>query len=219
MEPNVVTPEPPRPLTLLRDAADAPSHRRSAETRQFERALAGYLRRNRSNGKQRKETPTVLNDTMNSKDENAITRTTDDAGSGTEGVKETIVDVKDQAQGFLAKEFRSRVADVSGQLGSAGKAVSEAAAKLREEGNGPAAEITDRVASKLEAVSGYLETTEPSTLLRDLEDFGRKQTAVMVVGGLLLGLAGSRFLKASSTRRQEMTDEWGGPAPRPTQGR
>jgi hypothetical protein len=161
----------------------------------------------------------VQNDTMNSKDENAITRTTDDAGSGTEGVKETIVDVKDQAQGFLAKEFRSRVADVSGQLGSAGKAVSEAAAKLREEGNGPAAEITDRVASKLEAVSGYLETTEPSTLLRDLEDFGRKQTAVMVVGGLLLGLAGSRFLKASSTRRQEMTDEWGGPAPRPTQGR
>src|SRR5436853_7688014 len=146
-------------------------------------------------------------------DGTAIATGTDDAGSPTDSVKETVVDVKDQAQGFLAKEFKSRVSEMSGQLGSAGKAVSEASMKLREEGNGPAAEITDRVASKLDAVSSYLETTEPSALLRDLEDFGRKQTAVVVVGGLLLGLAGSRFLKASSTRHQGMSDEWGRPAP------
>jgi hypothetical protein len=129
-----------------------------------------------------------------------------------DGVKEAVVDVKDQTQGFLAKEFRTRVSDVSEQLGSAGKAISEASGKLREEGNTPAADITDRVASKLDAVAGYLETTEPSTLLRDLEEFGRKQTAVVVAGGLLLGLVGSRFLKASSMRRQRANEEWGGPS-------
>jgi hypothetical protein len=131
-----------------------------------------------------------------------------------EGVTDTVVDVKDQTKGFLAKETQKRAADIADQLGSAGKAVSEASTKLREEGNTQAAEITDRIASKMDSVANYLDRTEPDELLRDLEDFGRKQTAVLIAGGLLLGLAGSRFLKASSARRLGTPETWGGPPPR-----
>jgi len=131
-----------------------------------------------------------------------------------EGMKDTVVDVKEQTKGFLAKEVQKRAADIGDQLGSAGKAVSEASVKLREEGNMQAAEITDRIASKMDSVADYLDRTGPDELLRDLEDFGRKQTAVLIAGGLLLGLAGSRFLKASSARRLGTPDMWGGPPPR-----
>ncbi|MEA2579973.1 MAG: hypothetical protein QOE83_865 [Actinomycetota bacterium] len=131
-----------------------------------------------------------------------------------EGVKDTVVDVKEQTKGFLAKEVQKRAADMGDQLGSAGRAVSEASTKLREEGNTQAAEITDRLASKMDSVANYLDRIGPDELLRDLEDFGRKQSAMLIAGGLLLGLAGSRFLKASSARRMGSQDTWGGPPPR-----
>ena len=40
-------------------------------------------------------------------------------------------------------------------------------------------------------------------ILRDVEDFGRRQPLAVMFGGLAAGFVASRFLKASSTRRAQ----------------
>ena len=57
----------------------------------------------------------------------------------------------------------------------------------------------------LNGLLGYLDGKgrEHYYSLGDIEDFGRKQPWVVIGGGIALGIAASRFLKASSSRRYE----------------
>ena len=55
----------------------------------------------------------------------------------------------------------------------------------------------------MERLGGYLERTSGDELLRDAEDFARQRPWTVAGLGLLVGLAASRFLKASSERRYD----------------
>jgi hypothetical protein len=46
-----------------------------------------------------------------------------------------------------------------------------------------------------------LKDADSNKMLRDLEDFGRRQPAALAAGGVVLGLLAARFLKASSAQR------------------
>ena len=63
------------------------------------------------------------------------------------------------------------------------------------------AKIADEAARRTERAGNYLKESDADRLLGDLEDFGRRQPWAVVAGGLALGFAASRFLKASSSRR------------------
>ena len=52
----------------------------------------------------------------------------------------------------------------------------------------------------------YLKGASGDRLLRDVEDFARRQPWLVAAGGLALGFAASRFLKASSSRRYQSGD-------------
>jgi hypothetical protein len=66
----------------------------------------------------------------------------------------------------------------------------------------------------MDGLGRYLGGTGGDQMLRDLERFGRRRPWGMIGLGLGVGLAASRFLKASSSRRFEQT---GTPqAPQPT---
>jgi hypothetical protein len=77
--------------------------------------------------------------------------------------------------------------------------------ELRKQGKDQPAKMADQVAERVERVGGYLERSDGDTILRDVEDFGRRQPWAVVLGGVALGIVASRLLKASSEGRYEQS--------------
>jgi hypothetical protein len=75
--------------------------------------------------------------------------------------------------------------------------------ELRKQGKDTPAKLVDDAAERVERVGGYLKESDADRILRDVEDFGRRQPLALLAGGLVLGFAASRFLKASSSRRYD----------------
>jgi hypothetical protein len=108
-----------------------------------------------------------------------------------------------------AGEARSRVRDQVDQRSTqAGEQVSSAAQdvrsvgeELRRQGKDQPARMADQAADRAERLGSYLQESDADRILRDVEEFGRRQPWAMVAGGLALGFVASRFLKASSEQR------------------
>lgn len=69
------------------------------------------------------------------------------------------------------------------------------------EANGPIARFTaqysDKAADSLERLSNYIREQDPKRLLNDVQNFGRRQPALLLGGAFLLGFAGARLIKSS----------------------
>ena len=107
----------------------------------------------------------------------------------------------DQAKNRLREQLdqrSSQAAEKINEQASDFRAVSES---LREQGKDGPASAADKLAEYAEKVGGYLRDRDSDALLSDAEDYGRRQPWTVVAGGLALGFAASRFLKASSGRR------------------
>ena len=69
------------------------------------------------------------------------------------------------------------------------------------EANGPIARFTaqysDKAADSLERLTNYIRTQDPQRLLNDVQNFGRRQPALLLGGAFLLGFAGARLIKSS----------------------
>jgi hypothetical protein len=144
----------------------------------------------------------------------AHTTTQTEAGSRAEQAKEQAKQqaeqVKQQAQqagGQARDKLREQVDQRSTQagerVGSAAQDVRSVADELRRQGKGPPAKLAEQAAERAERVGAYLEESDADRILRDVEDIGRRQPWAVVLAGLALGFAASRFLKASSSRRYE----------------
>jgi hypothetical protein len=72
---------------------------------------------------------------------------------------------------------------------------------LRSEGKDKPAELADKAAERVTQIGDYLKRSDGDAILRDVEQFGRQKPWAVMAGGLVLGIAASRFLKASSSRR------------------
>jgi hypothetical protein len=79
--------------------------------------------------------------------------------------------------------------------------------QLREQGKDQPAKVADKAAQHVERLGGWLRDSDSDKLLSDVEDFGRKQPWALALGGLALGIAASRFLKASSTQRYQQRQQ------------
>ena len=143
----------------------------------------------------------------------------DTEGSTTEGsttdqvkdqVKEKAQVAQDKARGAMG-QARGRISDQvdqrSTQAGEriAGTAsdVRSIAEELRSQGKDAPATLAEQVAGQADRVGDYLKGASGDRILRDVEDFARRQPMLVAAAGLALGFAASRFLKASSSRRYE----------------
>ena len=138
-----------------------------------------------------------------------------DSSAGTDpGARDKAQEVAGQAQEKVqqaAGEAKSRVRDQVDQRSTeAGQRVHATAGdirsvgeELRKQGNDQPAKLANQVAERAERLGGYLERSDGDRILRDAEDFGRRQPWVVMLGGLAVGFAASRVLKASSQRRQQ----------------
>ena len=139
--------------------------------------------------------------------------TTGDGGT-TEQVKDQVREkaqvAQDKARGAMG-QARGRIGDQVDQRSTqAGERVAGTASdvrsiaeELRNQGKDGPATLAEQVASQADRVGDYLKGASGDRILRDAEDFARRQPWLVAAGGLALGFAASRFLKASSSRRYE----------------
>jgi ElaB/YqjD/DUF883 family membrane-anchored ribosome-binding protein len=123
--------------------------------------------------------------------------TVDDTGQAQEKAKE----VAGQAKGRLREQVDQRSTQAGQQLSSAADDVRSVAEQFRTQGKDTPARYAEQTAEKAQKVGQRLRDASGDELLRDVEDFARKNPWAVVAGGLVLGLAASRMLKASSSER------------------
>ena len=130
--------------------------------------------------------------------------------STTEQVKDQVRDTtqlaQDKAQGALG-QARSRLRDQIGQRSTQAGEQVQSTAQLRGQGKDTPARMAEQVADRAESFGSYLRDADGERLLRDVEDVARRQPWLIAAGGLALGFAASRFLKASSSRRYKTGDD------------
>lgn len=115
-----------------------------------------------------------------------------------------------QAKGRLRDQVDQRSTQVGGQVSSSAQDARDIAQQLRDQGKDQPAKLADQAADRAQRLGQYLEQSDADTILGDVEDFARRQPWAVLGGGLALGFAASRFLKASSAKRYEHYQSTGG---------
>jgi hypothetical protein len=133
-------------------------------------------------------------------------------GSTTEQVKDQVRDKAQEAQdktsatlgqarGRLREQIDQRSTQAGDEIRSTAHQVRSLAEQLRAEGKATPARMVEQAADRAESFGNYLRNADGDRLLDDAESFARRQPRAVAAGGLALGLAVSRLLKASSSRR------------------
>jgi hypothetical protein len=117
--------------------------------------------------------------------------------------QETAQQAAGQAKGRLREQVDQRSTDAGQRVSGVANDVRSVGEELRKQGKDQPAKLADQAAHHAERVGDYLSRSDGDTILRDVEDFGRRQPWAVIAGGIVLGFAASRFLKASSGRRYD----------------
>jgi hypothetical protein len=137
----------------------------------------------------------------------------EDAASGAAGVAvektkelahqsvEVAQHATERAGGAVAKQVDQRSTLAGEQLVTIGDSTRRVAEQLRGEGQDGPARLIERTAEQADRLGSYLSEGDSQRFVRDVEDFGRRRPWALAAVGLAIGLAGSRFLKASAERR------------------
>jgi hypothetical protein len=106
-----------------------------------------------------------------------------------------------QARNRVRDEVDTRSTQAGEQAETVANDVRSVGEHLRAEGKDKPAELADKAAARVADLGDYLKRSDGDAILRDVERFGRDRPWAVMAGGVVLGIAASRFLKASSSRR------------------
>jgi broad specificity phosphatase PhoE len=132
----------------------------------------------------------------------------DDTGQAQEKARE----VAHEAKGRLREQVDQRSTQAGEQLSSAAEDVRSVAEQFRRQGKDTPARYAEQAAEKVQQVGRRLKDASGDELLRDVEDLARRNPWAVAAGGLVLGLAASRMLKASSGQRYQASMQNGSSA-------
>jgi hypothetical protein len=107
----------------------------------------------------------------------------------------------DAARGRMREQVDQRSTQAGEELTTVAGDTRTVGEELRRQGKDQPAKLAEQAADRVEQVGDYLRNSDADTILRDVEDFGRRQPLAVVAGGFVVGLLASRFLKASSSDR------------------
>lgn len=111
--------------------------------------------------------------------------------------------VRGQARERIRSQVDQRSTDAGEQISGQAGDIRTVAEQLREQGKDKPAQLAEQAAQHTERVGSYLKESDADRILGDAEDFARQRPWAVVAGGIALGFAAARFLKASSTERYE----------------
>jgi hypothetical protein len=129
-----------------------------------------------------------------------------------------------QARDRMREQVDQRSTQAGEQLSSQAGDLRTLGEELRNQGKEGPAKLADRVAEHTERAGSWLRDSDADRILSDVEDFGRRKPWAIAAGGMVIGFAASRFLKASSSSRYQQrggiadasagrATGYGGPAP------
>jgi len=110
-------------------------------------------------------------------------------------------EVAGEARGRVRGEVDRRSTEAGDRIGGAAGDARSVAEELRKQGKDAPARYVEQAAERAERVGGYLRESDSERILRDVEDFARRRPWAVAAGGVVLGFAASRLLKASSGER------------------
>jgi len=115
--------------------------------------------------------------------------------------KQTTNEVVSQVQQQATTQVNRGKETAASELSTVVNAVRRFGETLTNEGNGPiarfAAQYGEKAADNLDRFATYIREQDPKRLLNDVQNFGRRQPALLIGGAFLLGLAGARLIKTS----------------------
>jgi hypothetical protein len=110
-------------------------------------------------------------------------------------------EIANQVQQRAGEQVDRQKETAANELLQVVNAVRQLGQTLSGEANGPiaryAAEYSDKAADSLERLTNYIREQDPKRLLNDVQNFGRRQPALLLGGAFLLGFAGARLVKSS----------------------
>jgi hypothetical protein len=115
-----------------------------------------------------------------------------------------------RAREGLRGQIDQRSTQAGQQVGTHSQDIRSVAQQLREQGKEGPAKLAEQAADRTQRVGSWLEESDGDQILHEVEDFARRNPWAVALGGLALGFAASRMLRASSTDRYQT----GGTPPR-----
>lgn len=109
----------------------------------------------------------------------------------------------EQAKSAASEQVDTRSTQLGDTVGAKADEVRSLGDSMHEQGNDTVAKVVDQVATYTEQLADYLRNADGGSLTNDLERMARKQPWAVSLGGLALGFAASRVIRASSDRRHE----------------
>jgi hypothetical protein len=128
---------------------------------------------------------------------------TPDISEGVDQAKEKAQEAAGEAKGRVREQVDQRSTDAGQQVASTAGDLRSVGEELRKQGKDTPAKLAEQAAERTERLGSYLTESDADRILGDVEDFARRQPWAVVAGGLALGFAASRFLKASSSQRYQ----------------
>ena len=122
-------------------------------------------------------------------------------GEAADQAKETAQNVASQAQTKVREQVDQRSTEAGERVGSTADDIRSVGQELRNQGKEGPANVAEQAADRIDRAADYLMDSDADRILSDAEDFGRRQPWAVLAGGLVVGLAAARFLKASSRDR------------------
>ena len=113
--------------------------------------------------------------------------------------------LQEAASGIVDQAARTAEAQASTTMTKAGDTLDQVAQAIREAGNGmreqqpQIAGFVDTAAQRVEDASGYLRQHDAGEVVDNVQRWARQQPAMVVGGGLAIGLLLGRFLKSGSS--------------------
>jgi ElaB/YqjD/DUF883 family membrane-anchored ribosome-binding protein len=127
--------------------------------------------------------------------------TTSKADEAKEQVQEKAKEGMGQARDRVRDQVDQRSTQAGEQVRSSASDARSVADELRKQGKDAPARYAEQAADRAERLGDYLHDADGDRILRDAEDYARRNPWVVVAGGIALGFTASRLLKASSGER------------------
>jgi hypothetical protein len=115
--------------------------------------------------------------------------------------KEKAREAAGEARGRLRAGVDQRSTQMGEQLHSGATDARSVADELRKQGKDTPARYVEQAAERAERLGSHLRDSDADRIIEDVEQFARRNAWAVALGGLALGFAASRVLKASSTER------------------
>jgi hypothetical protein len=118
-------------------------------------------------------------------------------------VKEKLGETAERVQQSAKSQLSDRKDQVADSMDNVASALRNTGEQLRGEDTSFVGDYVNKAADKVSSLSQHLRDNDLDGLLRETEDFARRQPALFLGGAFALGVITARFLKSSSERRYD----------------